>query len=249
MNTALALAKRQLSQAEEAVGQALLREDIRSAVPRVPVTCPITGVQHETECPAWSNLYYGRSAKHVARFQAELPALAARMQNELTALVDALSAKAKALAVEKQAKSVRKAEKLALAAEKALHKARPLPSRNPVAAENYDVLSAAFSAYRNEYAERCVTASIRAQAGRVVRNVDPKEVSANAYAAFDGYMAKLAIKITEKIESAELVGSLWNGSNLRVRTAAGEQVWHTHCIINRSVYGKLFNQWPTRRIN
>jgi hypothetical protein len=42
---------------------------------------------------------------------------------------------------------------------------------------------------------------------------------------------------------------MWDNSVVTVRTNYGEQVWHTKVIWNRSVYGKSFNQWPTRRMS
>lgn len=70
-----------------------------------------------------------------------------------------------------------------------------------------------------------------------------------ANADFDSFLYKLAFKISRSISSASMVGTLWENCTLSVLTEDDEkQVWTTHCIINRSVYDKLFNQWPTRRI-
>lgn len=45
------------------------------------------------------------------------------------------------------------------------------------------------------------------------------------------------------------LGSLWNGSTLTVWHDDGSSAeWRTKRIVNISVYGKLFNQWPTRRV-
>lgn len=66
---------------------------------------------------------------------------------------------------------------------------------------------------------------------------------------FDGYIIKLSGKIGKPVKHAKLEGSLWSNSTLRVNCEDGEQqVWHTKCIFNRSVLGKVFNQWPTRRV-
>lgn len=65
---------------------------------------------------------------------------------------------------------------------------------------------------------------------------------------FDSYIVKLAIKVTReggtKVVSAEVSGSVWEGI-VRVETDVNYQVWHTQCIINTSVLGKAYNQWPT----
>lgn len=74
------------------------------------------------------------------------------------------------------------------------------------------------------------------------------EARRDANACFDAYLYKLAGKIVKSITSAALTGNLWNGSTLQVECEDGEkQTWTTKCIINQSIYGKLFNQWPTRR--
>jgi hypothetical protein len=64
---------------------------------------------------------------------------------------------------------------------------------------------------------------------------------------YDSFICKLVGKIGE-VQTAELAGNhVWDYSHLIVVTAAGErQVWHTQQIMNISVLGKLFNQWPTR---
>ena len=70
-----------------------------------------------------------------------------------------------------------------------------------------------------------------------------------ASSSFDGYVAKLAGKVGT-IRSASICGAtLWHGSTLTVETEAGEvQRWRTTQIVNVSSLGKLFNQWPTRRL-
>lgn len=70
----------------------------------------------------------------------------------------------------------------------------------------------------------------------------------DAISTFDSYLYKLAGKIGKPIASATMTGSLWDGSILTVKCQDGEdQSWNTKCILNCSIYQKLFNQWPTRR--
>lgn len=65
---------------------------------------------------------------------------------------------------------------------------------------------------------------------------------------FDGWIMKLAVKIGSVVTEASVVGNLWMHSILTVKVEDGStQVWKTQCIINRSIYNKLFNQFPTRR--
>lgn len=70
-----------------------------------------------------------------------------------------------------------------------------------------------------------------------------------AAASYNAYVAKLILKVGP-VKSADLYGeSTWAHSNLHVVTEAGErQVWRTQMILNVSVLGTLFNQWPTRQV-
>jgi len=71
----------------------------------------------------------------------------------------------------------------------------------------------------------------------------------DADATVDSYLHKLAGKIGKPIVSATTNGNIWDYATLTVVCEDGEtQVWRTNCIINRSCLGKIFNQWPTRRV-
>lgn len=74
-----------------------------------------------------------------------------------------------------------------------------------------------------------------------------KVVEQQANDDVDAFIAKMVTYIGE-VETAELTGQLWAYSNLTVTKDGEKQVHRTRCIINVSKYGKLFNQWPTRRI-
>ena len=66
--------------------------------------------------------------------------------------------------------------------------------------------------------------------------------------SFDSWVAKMVQKIGEVTVSAAMAGSPWTGAKLTVTTKSGEkQVWTTQMIVNQSKYGKLFNQFPSRR--
>lgn len=67
-----------------------------------------------------------------------------------------------------------------------------------------------------------------------------------AEAGFDAYVAKLEQKVGEHSAAALHGSSVWGHSVLDVQTPAGAQRWVTKQILNVSVLGKLFNQWPTR---
>lgn len=64
----------------------------------------------------------------------------------------------------------------------------------------------------------------------------------------DSYLWKMAAKIGKVITEAKTNGNIWDFAYLDVVCEDGEeQRWKTQCILNRSVYNKVFNQWPTRR--
>jgi serine protease inhibitor ecotin len=74
------------------------------------------------------------------------------------------------------------------------------------------------------------------------------ETKIAADAQVDSYINKLAGKIGKQAASVRVNGRVWDGAVMEVVCEDGEaQSWRTKCIINRSVYGKFFNQWPTRR--
>lgn len=67
---------------------------------------------------------------------------------------------------------------------------------------------------------------------------------------YDAYVLKLQAKIGDTT-AADLVtyGDLWSDSDLIVTLASGERErWNTKVILNHSVYGLAFNQWPTRKM-
>ena len=66
---------------------------------------------------------------------------------------------------------------------------------------------------------------------------------------FDAYVAKLATKVGA-ITAAEMSGPyIWQGSILTVTKPDGaEEHWKTTMIVNISKYGKVFNQFPTRKV-
>lgn len=76
------------------------------------------------------------------------------------------------------------------------------------------------------------------------------EEAKGAHMAYMEWVYKLITKIGKPIEKANVSGNPWTGSRIAVVTNDGEtQVWNTKMILNQSKYGKLFNQFPTRREN
>ena len=72
--------------------------------------------------------------------------------------------------------------------------------------------------------------------------------AAMAAEAFDAFVAKLVLKVGEGVTAAKLDGHTWSGSVLTIAKGEAVEFWNTKQIINFSVYGKAFNQWPTRKV-
>ena len=76
-----------------------------------------------------------------------------------------------------------------------------------------------------------------------------KEATASFIHKIAGKMEAHAIKADlGEVTGCQHTGDLWAGSTVTYQTAKGEVHWHTQTIINISVLGKLFNQFPTRLI-
>ena len=69
-----------------------------------------------------------------------------------------------------------------------------------------------------------------------------------AAAQYDAFVAKLVGKIGP-CDAASLNGShVWGYSLLTVTKGETVECWKTQQIVNQSVLGTLFNQWPTRKL-
>lgn len=74
------------------------------------------------------------------------------------------------------------------------------------------------------------------------------EARRNAALQYESFILKLETKIGSH-SAAVLDGShVWGYSILTVTTPEGVQRWKTQTIINVSKLGKLFNQYPTRKV-
>jgi hypothetical protein len=76
-----------------------------------------------------------------------------------------------------------------------------------------------------------------------------KNTKEDAASQYDAFVVKLIIKIGE-VTTAKLEGDhVWSYSILTVTKADGTtENWKTQMIVNVSKLGKLFNQWPTRKV-
>lgn len=75
-------------------------------------------------------------------------------------------------------------------------------------------------------------------------------VREDAASAFDAFGAKLVAKVGEDVTGAsiEARNGVWVESTLTVLKGEVVERWRTKRIINCSVLGKLFHQWPTRQV-
>lgn len=62
---------------------------------------------------------------------------------------------------------------------------------------------------------------------------------------FDLFVTKMDHKIGDH-DSATVEGRPWTGCVVTIKKGDLTEQWHTQQIINYSVYGKAYNQWPTR---
>jgi len=84
-----------------------------------------------------------------------------------------------------------------------------------------------------------------------------KEAELNAKLSLEGYCEKMALKVAKEagnvpVTSATYHGNVnpWGYSHIEVALGDGtKQMWRTQMIVNTSCLGKLFNQWPTRRVD
>jgi hypothetical protein len=75
-----------------------------------------------------------------------------------------------------------------------------------------------------------------------------KDTQDDAALQYDMFVRKLVSKIGA-CDSAELSGNhVWGYSILDVKKGDKEEAWKTQQIVNTSKLGKLFNQWPTRKM-
>lgn len=70
----------------------------------------------------------------------------------------------------------------------------------------------------------------------------------SAAVQYDAFVVKLCQKVGS-CESATITGNhVWSHSFLVVEKTTGKEVWKTQQIVNVSKLGKLFNQWPSRKV-
>jgi hypothetical protein len=78
------------------------------------------------------------------------------------------------------------------------------------------------------------------------------QVRAATAADFDAYVCKLNTKVGEHTAAALVFETnyLWSNSTIDVSKLDGTvERWNTKTIVNCSVLGLVFNQWPTRKVS
>jgi hypothetical protein len=92
--------------------------------------------------------------------------------------------------------------------------------------------------------DELLVARSEAQEARFIETV--REMAGQQYESF---IFKMVAKIGE-VETAALEGNhVWGESYLTVTKAGGvSEVWKTQQIVNHSIYGTPYNQWPSRKL-
>ena len=76
-----------------------------------------------------------------------------------------------------------------------------------------------------------------------------EEAKLDAAEQYRAFVHKLVKKIGPTTEATLSGSHVWGYSTLFITKADGtKEKWRTHQIVNVSVYGKLFNQWPSRKV-
>lgn len=76
-----------------------------------------------------------------------------------------------------------------------------------------------------------------------------KEAREDAAAQYEAFIAKLVGKIGDTTEATLRGNHVWSFSFLDITKADGtKETWKTQTIINVSKLGKVFNQWPSRKM-
>ncbi len=74
------------------------------------------------------------------------------------------------------------------------------------------------------------------------------ECRAGAALDYDAFVYKLCEKVGHCTAAAIDGSHVWSESTLTVEKGNAVERWLTKTILNQSVYGKLFNQWPSRKL-
>lgn len=132
----------------------------------------------------------------------------------------------------------------------------PYPNSGKVGREEYRKMKARHDTAHRITKDKPGTRYIGSMRDPHYRVIDDEQVekfvqTARDFAAqqYDAFVMKLVGKIGD-VTKASLSGShVWGYSVLTVAKADGSvEKWQTQQIVNQSVLGTLFNQWPTRKL-
>lgn len=139
------------------------------------------------------------------------------------------------------------------AARNDLNIAAPYPNSSRVSRVEYHVMHAKRSLFLSLTKEP--VPSYRPHGPKIVEMNEVRiprfiqEAREEAAASYDAFVAKLIAKIGA-VETATLSGrGVWSHSIVAVvKTDGSKENWKTQQILNVSSLGKVFNQWPTRKV-
>lgn len=129
----------------------------------------------------------------------------------------------------------------------------PYPSRMAYGSFNYEIARSKYQLFSSLTREPKYTGSMNGP--KIVEMCDEyvakfiAGAERDAAEQYDAFTCKLVAKVGDVTEATLEGDHIWGFSLLTVTTVAGEkQVWKTQQIVNVSKLGKLFNQWPTRKM-
>lgn len=174
------------------------------------------------------------------------------MMNAIEQAVEPLKQQAIDLAEQQAEKTIAIVSKELAAANNDLQICAPYPKA--WATTNYHVAVAKYRTFRmlattrkgSHYVNEPVLADMDSE--KIAQFI--KDAKEQAAESFNAYVAKLNAKIGP-VQAARLseTQALWSYSFLHVVLPSGEtQIWKTQIICNVSKLGKVFNQFPTRKV-
>lgn len=131
--------------------------------------------------------------------------------------------------------------------------------------EDFEALVVMLETRISDYQDYCVTIAAQpkmewrgSEGWKEVKGLDLNnpiavaQVRDGAKSSYRKFIMKMTQKIGQAVESAEFSEwsrtDPWDFTSMTIVTKTGEtQVWYTKVIVNYSVYGMAFNQFPTRR--
>lgn len=138
-----------------------------------------------------------------------------------------------------------------------INKCAPYPSNVGVRMGHHDYhrMKAKYNLYHSLVTDASPSNLPRKVSDSYIVKIDPERQSRfiedarrDAALQYESFIQKLENKIGGHSEAVLEGSHIWGYSILTVTTPEGIERWKTHTIINVSKLGKLFNQYPSRKV-